>query len=767
MQVAQQQRTVLTNLLPEDQSEFELPMNGRAKQIIQDILIAKQYSNPLKAACREALQNTLDANKEAGNQSLPITIILPTEEEPLLIFKDCGVGIGAERFENVYKKWGESTKRVDNSQMGGFGVGRFSALAVASQVTITSVCDGIKYHHVLYYNNRGCPAAGTLDTYPTDEPNGTELSIPIKENDLYKVHDYLRELTMWVQQPIVFKQGYSWQFQKTDDWKLTGVTEKEDVSPPWYFRKENTTKLQVTVLVGQLPYILHHSFLQGILTKFDTSDKITSSNVSISSSLVVRLPVGSVELTSNREEISNTEDNIEKLQDLVSCAIKDVELTLEKKLQLESFRESLKAFYRDYPFDSFSFLVNGRQRTVTKDHNLQYANRLTTNLFESCSMLWGSFKDSVQTAVTKEVGDRHFSKGENPTIFRQGHKLEPFLDCVWVVYPKGMSKNRIRKLANVPYSKHILAIKTDYEPEDYVKRHSLLSIMDDLITVNFEKKSTKPSESKKAALKSLVKSGGARTLIFPNSSVSNIYESTTPVDALLESGVYIRTEEAKSKFQYCHIPPSLDSKDLFFVTNSIAERLDEDTNWVKFKDYCTAEFDELTAHYQQGLELIDYTIDQKWFSSNFLFGKDSGSFALADILSASSIEGDDVSNLIELLTSPRKANWLATISGSQFLEIIDLDDSTQGEREKKRVRLQNLSWVLRGKTVESGDKANYFPGYQWTNIPIFNKLVKKYPLLTYLLRYYDFNMPWSNYTLPPQQLDLVPQIIKYMKDCDL
>jgi hypothetical protein len=771
MQIAQQERTILSNLRPEDQSEFDLPTDGTAKKIIQDILIRKQYANPLKAACREALQNALDANKEARNQHLPITITLPTEDEPLLIFEDCGVGIGAERFDKVYKRWGESTKREDNTQMGGFGVGRFSALAIAPQVAITSVCDSIKYSHVLYRNEKGNCAAATLDTQPTNEPNGTKLSIPIQEEDIFKVIDYIRELTMWVQQPIVFKQGYGY-FQDTKAWKFTGVAKKlqGDIDLPWYFNNAGTSYLKVTVLIGDLPYLITGQKVKGLLTKFDLE---VTANSKIFSSLIIRIPVGSVELTSNRENIEDTDKNLNKLKALVWSVITDVETKLSELVTLPSLRSCLKAFYSDYPFSNFE-----RQGvSLTKCSFFASSAKniwLTTDLFSSCFLTWGAFYDSIYSQITKEFW-ANLPQGDSPTIHGSNHSLKHLLDCAWVVYPKGMSKDKVRKLANVESNKHILAIRAEEEPEDYVKRHRLLSLMDDVITVNFEKKKTSSLTPKKASLKSLVKSGGARTLSLTDESIHNIYEATEKVEDLPDSGVYIKTEEAKYTFQRCHLPPSLSKKDLFFVSNTIAEELRKDSNWINFRDYCSTEFDRLTDYYKLGLELINYTIDQDWFNKTFLFGDKRASSALAEILLASSIKREDILVLIELLNKPDEGNWLADISCSRFLIInshpaegfclLEQKEVFEplSERTEKRERLQNLSWRLEGTADHTN---NYFQGYQWTNIPIFKKLVEKYPLLTYILRYYTFNKSRYSAELPKEQQALLPEIIKYIKNCD-
>src|SRR5665213_3254503 len=88
-----------------------------------DILRSKMYSNPILAICREISSNARDAHREAGKPELPIEIHLPLGLEPYYSIKDYGPGISPDRMINIFIKYTASTKREDNMQTGGFGLG--------------------------------------------------------------------------------------------------------------------------------------------------------------------------------------------------------------------------------------------------------------------------------------------------------------------------------------------------------------------------------------------------------------------------------------------------------------------------------------------------------------------------------------------------------------------------------------------------------------------------------------------------------------------
>src|ERR1019366_3856120 len=91
--------------------------------IIFDILRSKMYSNPVLAICREISCNARDAHREVNKNNTPIEIHLPNGLDPNYKIKDFGPGISPDRIENVFIRYGVSTKREDNIQTGAFGMG--------------------------------------------------------------------------------------------------------------------------------------------------------------------------------------------------------------------------------------------------------------------------------------------------------------------------------------------------------------------------------------------------------------------------------------------------------------------------------------------------------------------------------------------------------------------------------------------------------------------------------------------------------------------
>ena len=100
-----------------------------SNHVIFDILRNKMYSDKIAAICREVSSNSRDANREAGLADQPIEIEFSDKQELLnvgdtcVIFRDFGIGINPDRLDNVFLKYGASTKRDTNAQTGGFGLG--------------------------------------------------------------------------------------------------------------------------------------------------------------------------------------------------------------------------------------------------------------------------------------------------------------------------------------------------------------------------------------------------------------------------------------------------------------------------------------------------------------------------------------------------------------------------------------------------------------------------------------------------------------------
>src|SRR5271170_439423 len=118
--------------------------------MVFDILRNKLYSNPILAVCREISCNARDAHREVGKFEEPIIIQLPTYIEQYYKVKDFGPGISPDRMENIFIRYGSSTKREDNNQMGAFGLGAKSFFSLTDSASIITTFNGITYNYTCF-----------------------------------------------------------------------------------------------------------------------------------------------------------------------------------------------------------------------------------------------------------------------------------------------------------------------------------------------------------------------------------------------------------------------------------------------------------------------------------------------------------------------------------------------------------------------------------------------------------------------------------------
>lgn len=210
-----------------DEQFFSIQDQG----MIFDILRNKMYSNPILAICREITCNARDAHREVGTPERPIHITLPTSLEPFYKIKDFGPGISPDRMVNIFIKYTASTKRLDNVQTGGFGLGAKTPFSYSDTFTIMTVFEGIQYHYVCFIDETKVGKLGLLSTSPTTEPNSTEIIIPVKLNDQKHFIQWTEHTTRhWDVKPIItggsieynsintIIEGSGWAIIKTDSW---------------------------------------------------------------------------------------------------------------------------------------------------------------------------------------------------------------------------------------------------------------------------------------------------------------------------------------------------------------------------------------------------------------------------------------------------------------------------------------------------------------------------------------------------------------------
>jgi len=172
--------------------------------VVFDILRSKIYSDPIKTICQEISSNARDANREVGNESLPIDITLPSEHDTHLRIRDYGPGISPERMKNVFISYGTTTKKDDYKQTGGLGLGCKSPWSYSDWFEIIvyqkeyDVMMKRLYRAYIDESRVGKLVLKEYHEAGDDVATGTEIVVPIQSDDWnYCSRSILRTCSWW------------------------------------------------------------------------------------------------------------------------------------------------------------------------------------------------------------------------------------------------------------------------------------------------------------------------------------------------------------------------------------------------------------------------------------------------------------------------------------------------------------------------------------------------------------------------------------------
>jgi hypothetical protein len=283
--------------------------------MIFDILRSKLYSNPILAVCREISCNARDAHREVGKFDVPIHIHLPFGLEPVYKIRDEGLGISPDRMENVFINYTASTKRNDNVFCGGFGLGCKTPFSVSDQFTIETIHEGIKYNYVCFIDETKIGKLALLNKVPTDQPSGTEISIPVKHADFNFFRSYTEQSCRhWDVKPVITGGTIQWQ-------TLDKVLEGEG----WAIAATNDYNRVAKLIIDGIEYPLELTDLR----KYADPKLIDASR----GIFVMYFNVGELSLSANREQIFLDKPTQEKIRTRLDSITKVLKKQVDDKIQ--------------------------------------------------------------------------------------------------------------------------------------------------------------------------------------------------------------------------------------------------------------------------------------------------------------------------------------------------------------------------------------------------------------------------------------------------
>lgn len=278
---------------------------------IFNVLRNQLYSDKILAVLREYSCNAVDAHTEAGHPEKPIQVTLPTSISPSLKIRDFGLGLSDQDIKEIYAFYGESTKRNSNSLIGQLGLGSKSAFAYGDNFVINSHCNGTLSTYNAFIDESQVGQIAKLVSKPTSEPNGVEIVIPVRSQD---INEFSRKATrlfgFFKVKPTIL--GAKIDFQN-DDIALSGSN--------WMFVKNNK---DATAVMGNIGYEINVDALKLDIAKDNTSDvfirkALERSYYGLMSNMALQLelPIGAVDIAASRESLQYTERTIKAIKDAV------------------------------------------------------------------------------------------------------------------------------------------------------------------------------------------------------------------------------------------------------------------------------------------------------------------------------------------------------------------------------------------------------------------------------------------------------------------
>jgi len=287
-------------------NSFAIEASAKAFTILSDTL----YSNKIRAVVRELSTNAYDAHIEVGSVETPFQVSFPTRFDSNFSVRDFGPGLSHEDCMGLYTTYFRSTKTNSNEAVGCLGLGSKSPFAYSDTFTVESVYQGMKR---VYVANKGsdAPEFNLLNEEETNDPSGLCVRVPVRAYD-YNTFKYEAE--------SVYSHFYTKPTcnleMKYPDYKA-GIQISDN---NWYISKNVTGNF---IVMGQVAYpIKSDKFVQKFPEISEFLEKI--------SGLVVTAPIGAVEMTPSREELSYNSTTVNYIVDSLG---KVVDTLIEKIAQ--------------------------------------------------------------------------------------------------------------------------------------------------------------------------------------------------------------------------------------------------------------------------------------------------------------------------------------------------------------------------------------------------------------------------------------------------
>lgn len=301
MIISENTNIVITNV----NEVLPLQISRENENFITSLLRDKIYSDKETAVIREYFCNAVDAHIEAGRENTPVSVHLPTPEEPYFSIRDFGNGLSHEEIDNRYRIYGESTKRHTNTQTGFAGLGCKVGYCLDTKFIIKSVHKNIENTYAAYIDSRERAVLSLLGSVSSNKPSGMEIYIPIQEFNIKIFNDKAQRYFTLIKAKCICNLPISHLNPI-----ITGSTED--------YTWELIKSVKSYLIMGNVPYPIQKHFISS-LNKYELG-------------YLIFVPIGSVEPTVSRENLEDKKKTQEYLVKINKSLDQSISKTINKEL---------------------------------------------------------------------------------------------------------------------------------------------------------------------------------------------------------------------------------------------------------------------------------------------------------------------------------------------------------------------------------------------------------------------------------------------------
>lgn len=279
-------------------------ISGKDTHFVMKILRSQIYTDKVMAVLREYSANAWDANHEVGRGDVPIEVHLPTDDDLILRIADNGPGLSQTDIFEVFAQYGASTKRNSNTAVGMLGIGSKSAFSYTDSFTIVSCHGGTKSTYVAAIDATEKGLVNLLHEEPCGDKTGLEIQVAVASHDVGTFAQKARTLYVHFTPPPIINLSLP------DTW--VGVLEFPSgiVYEPKAHHPNNYAGVW-TAVMGCVPYRIDVRQMPNLPACVSRLGG------------VLRFPIGAVQVSASREELSYVDATKAAIQDRIDTVVTD------------------------------------------------------------------------------------------------------------------------------------------------------------------------------------------------------------------------------------------------------------------------------------------------------------------------------------------------------------------------------------------------------------------------------------------------------------